>query len=213
MFSFALYIIYEINGNNLEHFKYLKGGYKGMEIIAGLLAAIVVGGLLQLMGQQMMISIIAMIIVFLITRYVVSYYLNKDLLYIRSSLRLATRKNLQIQEYGKKWRMWKLWIRIRHIRKINNEIISTIQKQPNRFSNADKFFSLYLDSCLNILEKYNILVHQPMRSLEVQKSLRMTEKMLEDVIKGLEQELTYVLADDIKELEIEKEVIHQYVRQ
>jgi len=163
-----------------------------------------------LIFNQPILGISVAILSVITIKIIMNRYIDKDALHIRSSLRQANQKTVRIQEYGKKWRMWKIWLRIRYIRKINNQIILSIQSDPNRFSKADKFFSLYLDSSLNILEKYDMLVHQPVRSSEVQKSLRMTEQMLEDVIKGLEQQLAAVLEEDMMELEIEKEVIKQY---
>lgn len=136
--------------------------------------------------------------------------IDKDTIYIRDSLREARKKNKQIQVYGRKLRLWKLWRKIRYIRKVNTEIIMTIQAHPNRFQQADKFFSLYLDSTMNVLEKYDVLVHQPVRSHGLQKSLQKTEHMLDDVVRGLEQQLAYVLHDDIIELEIEKEVLDKH---
>lgn len=135
--------------------------------------------------------------------------MNNDRRFIRGTLKVAKKKDAQIGVYQRKWRMWKVWLKIRHIRRINNEIIEAIKKDPERFAKADKFFSLYLDATLNILEKYSILTHQPVRSGKLNESLKMTEMMLVDVTKGLEQQLAAVLAEDLIDLEVEQEILQQ----
>ena len=179
---------------------------KKISIFIGIILGLIVYFLVNLI-------IMSVIIVFLgswISYYFLSHLYDKDAIYIRSSLKSARKKTFEISTYGRRLPLWRLWIKIRYIRRINKEIIVNIQKHPNRFPKAEKFFSLYLDATLNILEKHTILVSQPIRSAGVKESLRTSEQMLEEVTKGLEQQLALVLEDDIMDLEIEKEVITKH---
>lgn len=135
---------------------------------------------------------------------------DKDRKYIKQALKLAEKKNDKIQSYRGQWRMWKIFLKVHRIHKVNQKILETIKQHPSRFGQADKFFSLYLDSALNILEKYHVLVQQPVRTPEVQASLRHTEELLNDVISGLELEMTRLLSNEIQDLAVEKEVLEQY---
>jgi 5-bromo-4-chloroindolyl phosphate hydrolysis protein len=160
---------------------------------------------------SMAISIGGMLIIWGVMEMFRSRIWDKDARFIKNTLKDAGRKNRQIRAYGDRWRLWRLWFKIRHIAKVNQKIIDTVGRFPERFPRAEKFFNLYLDLILNVLEKYSILVNQPVRTPEVAKSLRETEEMLTDVIAGLEQQLTHILDNEIKELEVEKEILRKYI--
>jgi|GEM_PF-1941737 len=181
-----------------------------MVIIASIVLALIFGGVTYLIFNKVLIALFITVGAFVVLYYILVRVYDKDAMFIRDSLKIARKKTLQIQQYGRRWRMWRLWFKIRQIRKVNQEIITAIHKEPERFVKADKFFSLYLDSTLNVLEKYALLVQQPVRSQEVELSLKNSENMLDDIIKGLEQQLTSVLEADMMELEIEKEVIDRH---
>lgn len=137
---------------------------------------------------------------------------NKDALYIKKTLRQAAQKNSKVGSYLAKWRMWKVWLKVRRIHKLNEQILSTIQKDPKRFPLGDKFFSLYLDSTLQVLGDYLTLVSQPVRNAEVAKGLSDSEASLNEIMKGLELELTQILNTEIQSLEAEKDVLGKYSR-
>lgn len=179
---------------------------KKISIFIGILMGLIV----YLLANQIIMSVIIVFLGSWISHHILLRFFDKDAIYVRSSLKSARKKTLEISKYGRRLSLWRLWIKIRYIRRINNEIIVNIQKHPNRFPKAEKFFSLYLDATLNILEKHTILVSQPVRSSEVKESLRTSEQMLEEVTKGLEQQLSLVLEDDMLDLEIEKEVIAKH---
>lgn len=137
--------------------------------------------------------------------------LNRDSAHIKKMLRQAAQKNSKVGTYMSKWRLWKIWFKVRRIHKINEEIIATLKKDPARFQLADKFFSLYLDSALTVLENYTRLVSQPVRNAEVQSGLLDAERALEDIQKGLEDELTRILHSELKSVEAEKEVLGKHI--
>lgn len=137
---------------------------------------------------------------------------NKDAIYIKKALREAAQKNSKVGTYMSKWRMWRIWLKIRRIHKLNEEIIGTLRRHPNRFSVADKFFSLYLDSSLQVLGNYHTLVSQPVRNPDVQRSINDSERSLDNIIKGLEGELVLILHTEIQSVETEKEVLGKHSR-
>ncbi|MCL1948465.1 MAG: 5-bromo-4-chloroindolyl phosphate hydrolysis family protein [Turicibacter sp.] len=163
------------------------------------------------MNNTILLIAIAVILI-LVVWSILQQTLNKDALYIKKTLRLAAGKNSKVGSYLTKWRMWKVWMKVRRIHKLNDEIISTLQKDKKRFPLGDKFFSLYLDSSLQVLQTYLTLVSQPVRNAEVQKGIADSEFSLNEIIIGLETELTHILNTEIQAVETEKEVLGKYSR-
>lgn len=156
---------------------------------------------------NLILLIIAIAILLVVAWTLFQQAFNKDTLYIRRMLRQAVQKNAKVGKYLTKWRMWRIWFKVRRIHKLNEQIIGALQKDKQRFPLGEKFFSLYLDSTLQVLHDYAVLVSQPVRGGEIQKGLSDSEQSLDNIIKGLESELTTILSAEIQNLEIEKEVL------
>jgi len=134
----------------------------------------------------------------------------KDEIHIRKTLRQASQKNHKIGNYLTKWRLWRIWMKIRRIHTLNNQILTTLQKDHKKFPQADKFLNLYLDSTLQILQNYNTLVTQSVRNSEVQKGLADSDHSLQKIITGLETQLTTLLSPELETLQVEKEVLEKH---
>lgn len=160
--------------------------------------------------SDIVVGTVATGITYVVSGRIIENVSDQDAKFIRDSLKEAERKNNLIKVYGRKLKMWKLWKQIKYIRSLNMKIIDTIKEHPERFPQADKFFSLYLDSTLNVLDKYETLLYQPMKSSNITDSIIKLDFMLEDVVSGLEQELTEVLKEDIIQIDIEQEVLDKH---
>lgn len=186
-----------------------------MKIILQLISSLGMGGVTVLLlpfnaFSDIVVGTVATGITYVVSGHIIERVTDQDAKFIRDSLRDAEHKNNQIKIYGRKWKMRKLWKKIKYIRSINNNIISTIKDHPERFPQADKFFSLYLDSTLNVLDKYETLLYQPMKTSNITESIIKLDFMLDDLIGGLEDELSEVLKDDIIQIDIEQEVLDKY---
>ena len=155
-------------------------------------------------------SLLLLSLTLLLSSFIWRRFSDQNLAYINNALKEASKKNRKISQYRYKWRFRKLWKKINRICELNSEIISTIRQFPDRFQIADKFFSLYLDSVQNILSRDETLRTQSVRSTEIRRSLAETERMLNEIINRLEGQLSDLLKNDIKELELEREVLEYY---
>lgn len=160
--------------------------------------------------SDIVVGTVATGITYVVSGHIITTVTDQDARFIRESLKDAERKNNQIKIYGRKLKMWRLWKKIKYIRSINQKIIDTIKEHPERFPQADKFFSLYLDSTLTVLDKYETLLYQPMKSSGIKDSLLKMDFMLEDLVSSLEDELSEVLKNDIIQIDIEHEVLEKH---
>lgn len=186
-----------------------------MKLILQIISSLGMGGITVLLlpfnaFSEIVVGTVATGITYVVSGHLIENVIDQDAKFIKDALKDAERKNNQIKIYGRKLKMWKLWKKIKYIRNINKEIIDTIKEHPERFPQADKFFSLYLDSTLSVLDKYETLLYQPMKTSNITDSIIKLDFMLEDVIHGLEEELTEVLKDDIVQIDIEQEVLDKH---
>jgi 5-bromo-4-chloroindolyl phosphate hydrolysis protein len=80
------------------------------------------------------------------------------------------------------------------------------KKEPKRFYKAERFYFSHLDSVLELTEKYAFLSSQPKISLELEHSLSETRRTLNELTEKVEQDLYYILSDDIDNLNFEIDV-------
>ena len=90
--------------------------------------------------------------------------------------------------------------------RITRKIHSMTKTEPKRFYKAEKFYFSHLDSVVELTEKYRFLSQQPKKSHEIDVSLYETRQTLTDLTKALEQDLYYVVSDDVDSLNFEIDV-------
>jgi 5-bromo-4-chloroindolyl phosphate hydrolysis protein len=130
-----------------------------------------------------------------------------DRAYIKQNLQDAWKKLKTIRRLQFRIRSIPIWQKTSHLYKVARRILSIIEEEPHRFHSARSFFSSYLDSTITILEKYTMLVSQPVRNTEIMMALKKTEAMLDDIIHALEEELMQVLSDDVLNLNVELDTL------
>jgi 5-bromo-4-chloroindolyl phosphate hydrolysis protein len=131
---------------------------------------------------------------------------RKEYRYIKQNLKEAKQKINRLN---------KMLFSLRHISslkqrvdvlRITNKIYSLTKKEPKRFYKAERFYFSHLDSVLELTEKYTFLSSQPKISLELEHSLSETRRTLNELTEKVEQDLYYILSDDIDNLNFEIDV-------
>jgi 5-bromo-4-chloroindolyl phosphate hydrolysis protein len=90
--------------------------------------------------------------------------------------------------------------------RITRKIHSMTKTEPKRFYKAEKFYFSHLDSVVELTEKYRFLSQQPKKNHEIDLSLYETRQTLTDLTKVLEEDLYYVISDDVDTLNFEIDV-------
>ena len=96
--------------------------------------------------------------------------------------------------------------------RITRKIHSMTKTEPKRFYKAEKFYFSHLDSVVELTEKYRFLSQQPKKSHEIDVSLYETRQTLTDLTKALEQDLYYVVSDDVDSLNFEIDVAKHSIK-
>jgi 5-bromo-4-chloroindolyl phosphate hydrolysis protein len=96
--------------------------------------------------------------------------------------------------------------------RITKKIHSMTQTEPKRFYKAEKFYFSHLDSVVELTEKYRFLSQQPKKSHEIDVSLYETRQTLTDLTKALEEDLYYVVSDDLDSLNFEIDVAKHSIK-
>ncbi|MEH7247105.1 5-bromo-4-chloroindolyl phosphate hydrolysis family protein [Neobacillus niacini] len=96
--------------------------------------------------------------------------------------------------------------------RITRKIQSMTHNEPRRFYKAEKFYFSHLDSVVELTEKYRFLSQQPKKSHEIDVSLYETRQTLTDLTKALEEDLYFVISDDVDTLNFEIDVAKQSIK-
>lgn len=92
------------------------------------------------------------------------------------------------------------------ILRVTRKIYKLTSSEPRRFYKAERFYFCHLDSVLELTEKYAFLSSQPKRNVELEHSLSETRRTLNELSEQVEQDLYYILSDDIDDLNFEIDV-------
>ncbi|CRK81352.1 5-bromo-4-chloroindolyl phosphate hydrolysis family protein [Neobacillus massiliamazoniensis] len=92
------------------------------------------------------------------------------------------------------------------IHRITKKIYKMTWKEPKRFYKAEEFYYSHLDSVVELSEKYGFLAAQPKKNIEINQSLLETRQTLNELTKVLEEDLYYVISDDVDHLNFEIDV-------
>ncbi|MGX6446120.1 5-bromo-4-chloroindolyl phosphate hydrolysis family protein [Neobacillus sp. K501] len=96
--------------------------------------------------------------------------------------------------------------------RITKKIHSLTKTEPKRFYKAEKFYFSHLDSVVELTEKYRFLALQPKKNHEIDLSLYDTKQTLTDLTKVLEDDLYYIISDDIDDLNFEIDVAKHTIK-
>lgn len=124
------------------------------------------------------------------------------------------RKNLK--EAGTKiWRMNRALLSVRSVAKFKQrlELLNVVRKihrlttkEPKRFYSAEAFYYKYLDSAVELTEKYAFLSSQPNKTWELEESLQETNHVLRELTFSIDKVLQEMLTEDMEQLNFEMNV-------
>jgi len=91
------------------------------------------------------------------------------------------------------------------------KIYNITKKEPRRFFLADEFYYSHLESIVELAEKYTFLASQPVKTVDLAKSLRETRDTMDDLVKLIEQDLHSMIEGDINNLNFEIDVAKKFI--
>jgi len=102
--------------------------------------------------------------------------------------------------------------KIKEISDIVEKIFLDIEKDPKDIKPAREFLSYYLDTTLNILNKYTEISGQNIRSKKIDDTLKKVEDLLDAIKVAFEKQLEKLLNDDILDLDSDIKVLEQTIK-
>lgn len=95
--------------------------------------------------------------------------------------------------------------------KVAKKLQSIVENDPKRFYEAEQFYYSHLDSMVELTEKYAFLTKQPVKTGEIQDSLRDTRMTISNMAETINQDLANLLASDMDTLRLELDVAKQSI--
>ena len=95
------------------------------------------------------------------------------------------------------------------IKKINesvNKIISTVEKNPDKYKKVGNFFDYYLPVTINILNKYDEIENQRLTTEESKKFMESTRKMVKKIEEAFRVQLANLYQSDMIDMDAEMKV-------
>lgn len=132
----------------------------------------------------------------------------KEYVFIKRNLREADKKIK---------RLYKALFSIHHLPSLKQRvklvrfirrIFKITKKEPRRFYQADEFYYKYLDSVVELTEKFVFLSSQPNKNQALTLSLHKTERALEQLTDSIEKELYRIIESDLDQLHFEIDVVN-----
>jgi 5-bromo-4-chloroindolyl phosphate hydrolysis protein len=131
---------------------------------------------------------------------------------LKAALQEGGRKLAEIQGLEKRIRKSSMTAQIRDIEGIISKVLAKIEHDPARLKQAHQFLTYYLDSTINILNKYVELSAQNVEDEDIRKSLAKVETMLQTIRDAFEKQLGRLLSDDAMDLDAELATLEQTIK-
>jgi 5-bromo-4-chloroindolyl phosphate hydrolysis protein len=131
---------------------------------------------------------------------------------LKAALQEGSRKLSEIERIEKQVRKPSMSSQIKDIEGIIGKILAKIGNDPASLKQAHQFLGYYLDSTLNILNKYVELSSQNVEDENIKKSLAKAESMLQTIRDAFEKQLGRLLSDDAMDLDAELATLEQTIK-
>jgi 5-bromo-4-chloroindolyl phosphate hydrolysis protein len=131
---------------------------------------------------------------------------------LKAALLEGGRKLAVIQGLEKRIRKSSMVSQVKDIEGIIGKILAKIERDPGRLRQAHQFLTYYLDSTINILNKYVELGAQNVDDEDIQKALAKVESMLQTIRDAFEKQLARLLSDDAMDLDAELATLEQTIK-
>lgn len=127
--------------------------------------------------------------------------------YLNENIKQAKREVRQIRGYISEIPEHKQQPFINLYKSMKN-MITIVEKYPQKYTQSKLFFNDLLPNTTTILERYQYLINQPIKSEEIKETLRKTEATIDDMKKRVDEELLKLLSDDAMKLDLDLQYIH-----
>lgn len=134
---------------------------------------------------------------------------NKNLYDI---LNEAKNKNMQIEKITSKIEDAELVKEIKEINATVTNIISTVEKKPEKYKNMSNFFNYYLPVTLNILNKYDEIENQKLTTEEGKKFMDSTKNMIKKINSAFKNQLSNLYQSDMIDTDAEMKVFETMLK-
>ena len=124
----------------------------------------------------------------------------------------AKTKNLQISKIAPKIEDPELVKTVKEISQTVEKIIKTVEEKPEKYKNAEKFFSYYLPVTMNILNKYDEIENQKLSSKEGKEFMESTKKMVEKINNAFKKQLSSLYQSDMIDQDAEMKVFDSMLK-
>jgi len=131
---------------------------------------------------------------------------------LKDALQEGSRKLLEIRRLEKQVRKASASSQIKDIEGIIGKILAKIEHDPASLKQAHQFLGYYLDSTINILNKYVELSAQDIEDEDIKKSLAKAETMLQTIRDAFEKQLGRLLSNDAMDLDAELATLEQTIK-
>lgn len=127
---------------------------------------------------------------------------------LEASLAEGRRKLNQIRALGRNIKNE----RLERVCKTIEKILAEIRRDPADLKRARQFLSYYLDSTINILEKYEKLSAQDIGDPAIRASLSRVESMIDTINLAFEKQLSHLLSNDVMDLDTELSLLEKTIQ-
>jgi len=131
---------------------------------------------------------------------------------VQKTLEEGSNKVKEISAYGLRLPPGKIRNKIERICQIAEEILEAIEKNPQDFKAAKRFFSYYLETTLKIVKTYADLSKQAKAIPEAQETLQKAEAILDNIEKTFQKQLSRILEDDLLDLDAEISLLEKTIK-
>jgi len=131
---------------------------------------------------------------------------------LKEAIQEGSRKLSEIERLGKQVRKGSMTSQVEDIVGIIGKILAKIEHDPASLKRAHQFLGYYLDSTINILNKYVELSAQNVDDENIKRSLAKAETMLQTIRDAFEKQLGRLLSNDAMDLDAELATLEQTIK-
>jgi 5-bromo-4-chloroindolyl phosphate hydrolysis protein len=102
--------------------------------------------------------------------------------------------------------------KVKEITDVVEKIFLDIEKDPKDIKPAREFLTYYLDTTINILNRYIEISGQNLQSKKISDMLERVEGLLDAIKKAFEKQLEKLLTDDMLDLDSDIKVLEQTIK-
>lgn len=130
---------------------------------------------------------------------------------LQSVLKDGEQQLSQIRSLRKEIKKPQMRQKIQNLADVGRNILEAVKKNPEQVRSAQQFSEYYLGTTITILSKYIELSEHRAHSADVEMSLAKAERMLDDIYRAFEKQLSALLRDDMLDLDTELSVLEETI--